>query len=512
MTTAPPTLPVPIETEPADQAPAHRRRLLPLSPAHRRISEGVLAALVFLWGAYLSLWNLGAANENVDERAYIDAGWAYLHGDMTLNLEHPPTAKYLYGIAQLIGGQGLLSGRVLAGLCVLGTGIILWAWLRRELGGTLALIPTLLWFGLPRGNDDTIVRLDRFALLEPVMVLFLVAAAAAAWQWYRHDRWWWIALSGVLMGAAVTSKVSAAIFLVAFLVLAFVRRPVWRILRDVAIFVAALGGTFVALYSPVDMVAAITYMLEMQSEHNTVGHMVAVAGEVTASPPWWSNLWYMLVGMGAPALVLVGVGSVAALVVGRPSRLVLFLGTGLAGLLAFHLVGSNVALSHYYTAWFWLMCALAGIGVAALLAPGNRDRVTGVGRGVGVVALVLALGVSAGMTAYVANDRPRGAALVQEALALDPAIDGSILVAAMPGHQYGPYWADLAVTSLDELAVRDVRAIVIGDDARFQPDERITEFVDAHRAEIRIVQLDDAELIILDAPLRLTDGGETLAY
>ncbi|WP_424468089.1 hypothetical protein [Pseudoclavibacter helvolus] len=130
--------------------------------------------------------------------------------------------------------------------------------------------------------------------------------------------------------------------------------------RDVAIFVAVLGASFVALYWPVDMVAAITYMLEMQSEHNEVGHMVAVAGEVTATPPWWSNLWYMLVGMGAPALVVVGVGSVAALVVARPSRLVLFLSTGLGALLAFHLFGSNVALSHYYTAWFWLMCDVSG--------------------------------------------------------------------------------------------------------------------------------------------------------
>ncbi len=161
--------------------------------------------------------------------------------------------------------------------------------------------------------------------------------------------------------------------------------------------------------------------------------------------------------------------------------------------------------------WFWLMCVLAGVGVAALLDRSNRERVTGVGRGIGVALLVVAATVGVGMTIYVSEDRPRGAALVEEALAADPAADGAILVASMPGHQYGPYWPELAVTSLDELASADVRAIVVGDDARFAPDERITRFIEEHRDELRIVQLDDAQLVILDAPLRLTGEELTLA-
>lgn len=101
-------------------------------------------------GLYQCFGNLGAANISSDEPVYLAAGWDYLHGDVSANLEHPPTAKYLIGLAQVLLGEGLLAGRIAAGAAAFLTGLVLWLWFRRELGPTLALVPAGLFLLLPR--------------------------------------------------------------------------------------------------------------------------------------------------------------------------------------------------------------------------------------------------------------------------------------------------------------------------------------------------------------------------
>ena len=80
------------------------------------------------------------------------AGWDYVHGDFTQNLEHPPTAKYLYGLAQLVFGQGILGPRLVVSLMAFAAGIILLLWLRTEVGWWAGLAAAGVWWITPRGG------------------------------------------------------------------------------------------------------------------------------------------------------------------------------------------------------------------------------------------------------------------------------------------------------------------------------------------------------------------------
>jgi len=491
----------------------------------------MLTAGLFLWGAYLCLWNIGAANTHVDERIYVRAGWAYLHGDFSPNREHPPTAKYLYGLVQVLFGEGVLAPRVLAGLLTLAVAVILWIWLRREVGFTRALLPVALWLLLPRGLDGGGERLDRFALLEPVMIVCTVGAMACAWQWFRSGRWPWIAASGMLMGCAITSKVSAASVLVGFLVLLVARRPPRRVARDVAVFVIALAVTAVGLYLPMGMADAVGFMMRMQSEHNAAGHLVTVAGITGAFPPWWGNLWFTAVGVGIPTTVVLTIGLLGMAVAGHPGRLHLFVAVALGALLAFHLFGTNVALPHYYSAWFWMLAVLAGLGLAALISPrSERPSPVGVhpkptvpgparspargiagwsGAVVGAAALLLVVAIATRLTVYTWQERARGLALVEAALAADPAADGDVLIAGMAPWEYAPYIArDDAIGDPGTVDGADVRAILVKESPRFGVDARVRAFVDNTDRGVRMLQLDDVTVYILEA--RLISPGDTL--
>ena len=78
-----------------------------LSPERRRTGLVVagLLVLVFAAGAAIEFAHLGAGNIAGDEVTYVSAGWQYVHGTFTANLEHPLTGKYLIGLAELVVGH-----------------------------------------------------------------------------------------------------------------------------------------------------------------------------------------------------------------------------------------------------------------------------------------------------------------------------------------------------------------------------------------------------------------------
>ncbi len=51
------------------------------------------------------LWRLGRADWKLDEAVYASAGWEAIHGRNGLNPEHPPFAKQLFGLSQLLFGR-----------------------------------------------------------------------------------------------------------------------------------------------------------------------------------------------------------------------------------------------------------------------------------------------------------------------------------------------------------------------------------------------------------------------
>ncbi|PPH99970.1 hypothetical protein C5C56_08155 [Rathayibacter sp. AY1D1] len=470
------------------------------APAPRigRVKRAALIGTV-LWGLYQCFGNLGAANISSDEPVYLAAGWDYLHGDVSANLEHPPTAKYLIGLAQVLLGEGLLAGRIAAGAAAFLTGVVLWLWFRRELGPTLALVPAGLFLLLPRTAVGAGTRIDRLALLEPFMVLFAVAAMAAAWTWSRASpgrrSGWLIALAGALLALSVTSKLTTAVLAPVLLLPLLWSGSRARALRGGLALSVAFVVTGVLAYLPVHPVEAIRYLLEFQSEHNADGHLIEVAGTAYVFPPWWANLWFMVVGIGPAALAVLLLGTLLALLAPRRRALVLYLGAATLLLLVFHLAISSVALPHYYAAWAWLLCALAGVGIAEALR-GGIVLPAPLARGVGAVLLAVSLVIAIATSAGIAQERPTGIARVADVLR-ERGLDGGLVLAqGMSSGVYVPYIGDRVTTDPSSAGIV---AIAIERSARFPVDPRVYAYLESARPET--VRLDDLTLVLVDGPL-----------
>ncbi len=122
---------------------ADRRPRVTLTTS-RPVRLGALVVLA-VWALHQTFWNLLGHNVHGDESVYVRAGWAYLHGDFSANREHPPTAKYLFGAAQVLFGQGVLGPRIVVGVLVVAVGVTLFWWLRREVGFWTGVLVAAMW-------------------------------------------------------------------------------------------------------------------------------------------------------------------------------------------------------------------------------------------------------------------------------------------------------------------------------------------------------------------------------
>ncbi len=446
-----------------------------------RIRAGV-AAVVLVWALYQCFWNIGGPNITGDEDIYLRAGWQYVHGDFSFNREHPPTAKYLFGLAQLVAGQGPIGPRVLVALLTFGVGIALYGWLRRELGYWGALLAAALWWLTPRGGAGP--RVDRLALLDPVMTAFAVLAVATAWVWIRGDRWWLAPVSGALMALSVTSKVSTVVLLPAFLLLPVLFRAWRRLLVGGAMWAVAFGIVFLVSYVPMGVRSAIRYMIDFQEGQNTLGHPITIGGTVYRFAPWWANLHFMEAGTGALLLVVLAVGVVAALGI-RPDRLVAYVGVVLALLVGFYVVVAKIALPTYYSAWMPFLLVLAAIGLARLPRVPVR-RAAPVATALSLVVVLSLVVPSVRLSQDIARQHPTGIALLGDYLDAQRVPDGKILfVSATPG-LFVPYVAERGTTRADQ---GPYVAIVVGNDRRFPPSGAVTQLFATERSRFSVAEV-----------------------
>jgi len=482
-------------------------------------------AVIALIGVFSCFWHIGRQTMNVDEQLYAQAGWQYVHGIVTLNLEHPPTAKYLYGFAQVVLGEGILAPRLVAGAAVFATGIVLFAWLRRPLGHWGALLAAGLWWLTPRAGgpnvfdpgSGTAVRIDRSALLEPVMVFFAVVALAAGWAWITSSsrwRWAWAALAGIALALAVTSKVTAAPYVIAIVLLPILFRRWWDLLIGGVIAAAAFAVTFVVCYHPVGMVHAIRYMLDFQSTHDAEGHSTEIAGHTYQFAPWWADFWFMGRGVTPILVVVLVVGIVAALVV-RPGKLVVYLVAAAVPVMVF-LATSKVALGHYYDAWMPIVIALAAVGYTRLaqsVRAGRRARRTTPPVASAVIAAVVVLGVGAAVvpavqqTVAVARVRPSGIGLLDQELRAHGMDGGRILFTAYGAPGWRPYFADRGV---DVPVSGRYDAIVQGVDGRFPVPPQVSAFTKAERSQLTYFRVDELQVWLPKDGAQVVVDGESV--
>ena len=386
----------------------------------------VAVAVVSVWGAIANLLRLGFPVFAFDEPFYAIAGWRYVHGEHGTppaglpsnfdNFEHPPLAKYLYGLAQLVAGHpSVEADRVVAALCTLGSAAVLGVWLGRVAGRWVGLGAAALVAVLPMSAENLPFRFGRYGLLDPVAELFAVGSVALSWVWFRRSGrtgWLFAIATGACVGLAAASKengflgavgpVIAGLALSARHLRAAVER-VLQVLAATTVSLVVFVTTYVGLGRPSD---DIRYIFRYQREHARLGHTVHFAGRVATHPPGWAFLWFAQHGVGAVVGVACLVCVLAAIVL-RRDRLVLWCVAALAGPLFFHMVLARVVLSFYWVMWMPAFLALVALGVAELVAlirsPGRAWRVTGPAV---AASCVVVLGVASAHDTYRMLSRP----------------------------------------------------------------------------------------------------------
>ena len=475
-------------------APASHRR--PLALLERPLVRWVTLAVVFVWGAYQSLWNIAAAIPNADEPQYVLVGRLYLQGQLQYNHEQPPTAKYLFGAVQFLFGEGPLAPRLFVGALTVVGGVIVFLWLRPELGWMPALLPTAFWLLLPRGIAGTFeFRLDRFAVLDPVMVFFAIAAMAAAWQWHRGRSVLWIAIAAFCFGLSVTSKPTTAVMFPAFLAIIVVGRRWKESLVALAVAIGVLAATVFVVYLPIGIVTGLRDLLQFQVAQNATGHLIDLGGMATAHPPWWANLYFAWKGFGPVTIAVFVLGGVAALFDRRHRFLVVSLVLALGPLMFFYLFVAKNALPSYYYAWSWALCLLAGIGCAWLLGPHPRRWLAVLLRSLGVLVTALAVVAAAGTSALVWNDGPTGFGRVDQTLRQAGIDRGMVLVSGV-----APWEPDETIHGrwTTDPNAHCIVAVATKQSARSPIAPEVYAYVEAHRAHLHRTMLNEVTFYAFD--------------
>lgn len=413
MTAVEPDDPV-LDTAPV--APQRGRRPAIRLSRWRPDAFGLAVIVASIWGAVANLSRLTFPGQAFDEPLYALAGWRYLHGGAGPvppgqlsnidNFEHPPLAKYLFGLAELIAGHpSVVADRVVAASCTLATAVVLGLWIGHVAGRWVGLGAALLVAVLPMSVPvaNVVFRFGRYGFLDPVAELFAVSSVALAWMWFhRAGRagWWFALATGAATGLAAAAKENGFLGVVGPIIagLALVlwkRRDMVVRLLQTAVAVLAAGLVFFVSYLPVaNPFTATAFLLRSQRQHSTIGHAVSFAGRTSNHPPAWAYLWFVQHGIGKTTAVAAVICVVAAIVL-RRDRLVLWCVAALVAPLIFHMAIADVMLGFYWVAWMPALLALVALGLAELYRLStSASRLLRLGGAILAGACVLVLAVA----------------------------------------------------------------------------------------------------------------------
>lgn len=468
---------------------ARRRQWLPVLAA-----AGIAVLAVFVHG-----FRLSAVEWKNDEVGYRNAGVAYLRGDVELNREHPFLVKYLYGAAQLLVGDGSPTAvRAVSAAAAVLTTVVVALLVARVAGLWPGLLAGLLWVVLPHPvqlgvrSESVAPKLERIASLEAVMVLFLTIALYGTWRWVEQGAWRYAALTGAALGAAGASK-AAALFAVPSLV-ALAGWAAVRHRRGGRAFVHAGGaallavGVVVLTYAP-DLAGVpghLSAITDNASAQASGGHAVIVAGELYASAPWWSLLWWQWTGQGSVVTaLLLGLSVTAVFRPGLPRPLVALLLLSIAVPLAWFSLANGFVLSHYAAIYQAPLTVLVTLVIVDLLRGGGAARLAGAVAG---TCLVVAATVTT--VGHVATLAPTGFAALAGAQDLVPA-GGRIAVSGNP-FTAEAYFPGTSVTAAPDPAQR-YDAVVV--DRRLELSPAVAVLLDAGGWQV-VLSAADVELLV----------------
>lgn len=459
---------------PSRQTDRTGRRVSRYLPAgtHAWLFTGA-ALLVAVWAVFQNFAKLGTAPILADEPTYVDAGWRYVHGRITPpgryvdlahaaagNFEHPPLAKYLFGLTQWTAGtpSGLTASRAVSALATVLAGAVVAVWIGRPAGRWTGLLAGALLTVLPEPASGSLGRFDRFAMLDPVASFFMVLSVALAWEWARRtgrSSWVFATLTGVAVGCAAGSKENGFLGAVGPVLLVVVSAIVTRRRREIVVrSVQAIGAvavslaTFVALYLPFGRpLDCIRYLIDFQSAQSGAGHLIGFAGRVSATPPWWANFWFAGHDYGSVLSGFLVLGVLCALAL-RRDRVTWWCLAALAAPFVFHCFIADVALGYYWVMWAPMFLVLAALGAAELFRLVVTASPARLAVPVALVAAVAVLAVPAGeavaQSTTVAKIQPTGVQALAK-LMHARGLTGSVVSAGIPSWQWSYYLPGVTV-------------------------------------------------------------------
>lgn len=392
---------------------------------------GVVAAA----GAVVLLDHLTVPSAGVDEVTYARAGWHYVHGDFSLNREHPFLSKLILGGSQLLFGQTPLGVRLPGVVFAAGTALLVW-WLGWRLAGRWAgLAAAALWLLPPQAPGTIVLRQDRYGALEPPMVFLMMLACVLVVVAVQRGSALVLLASAAAVGAAGACKWPAVVaVLPVALGLVFLRLSRRRRFALALGAVAVAGAVFVAPYWAVGdfTLSAFRYALAFQNHHGNEGHRQLVAGTVRQVAPWWSNWWWQQTYLGVPASVGWWLAALAGLWFGahRPRRRVelftqVMVAVLVAGCVVF-VVALPIRLPGYHLLWVAPLSVAAGVGLVSLARGGTAQRVVAV-----VLTAPLAIAAVQGITTAV-RIAPADYARLPAVFAREHVAAGPVLVWGWP--------------------------------------------------------------------------------
>ncbi len=519
-------------------APPRGRRPGLATPAFLLAAAIAAAAAVFE-----NFYRLSRAPILLDEALYAKVSWRYLHWDSLSaaqrssalnNFEHPPLAKLLFGLAELVRGRpDLDAARAVSACCTVGTALVLGLWLGIAVNRWAGLLAASMLALMPMSVAPQVTRFGRAAMLDPVAEFFMVGSLALGWYWFRHTGWraWALALAaGIGTGLASASKENGFLGLVVPVGVGLVwsLRPVTallvRLLQALGAVVAA-AGTFVCCYLPFgDPVGRIGYLYRFQSQHSRNGHLIGFDGRLSTHPPWWANLWFAGHGVGSPLGWTIALTMLAAAGL-RRDRLVCWLLAALAGPMAFHCWLAGVVLPFYWTLWTPAAVALSALGCWELARRAGRVPVPGwkpprgrLTRGVAALSAVCALAAitvtSIGQLARVARLQRDGTVALPEVRARF-GLDGAVLATGFLRVEVSTFTGLAPVYLRLPRDLRDIDTVLVGRPrCKTSLDPAIRAFValNLRSGSLRLVRADRlAHLYVASGQLRAPGPAEIRA-
>lgn len=354
--------------------------------------------LIFVAGLFVSFYKIGTPSWIFDEIFYRTAGLAYVaHGDFAINREHVFLAKDLFGAMQLLFGSGPTAVRLPSALAGLLTGAALFAFGRHAAGLLAGTTSFAAWTLLPHPiysdyGNVAVIKIERYALLDPVMVMFLVIALGSGWRWIQTQDWRWALWFGAASGLSTASKVTAACVLPGLLLCGVLmvpdrRKALWQAATIVAIVVLVVLLSYLPPLG--DSPSAFVDMLHFQRLHTSLGHLVVIGGHLYRRAPWWAHLWWEWHSVGPiTTAVLVVCAITAPFYIGW--RLGVYLWVAVAVPLVYLSLFVGFGLPHYYIIWQAPLTLLAALGWSSLWRAGVTARLASAAMAIPIGVVMLA--------------------------------------------------------------------------------------------------------------------------